>query len=269
MRRLIGLVLVGTFVVGCSSQSDSAKAPANRETAQSNSPSSNADHPAEAADAVKEPKANGDKPSLTTVPDRSSKDVEADQADSKPKKDAETQPAPQPSVAQLLQQAGQSLQGGDFKSGIATLRQILEKDPDHRRALAGFVQATQQQAFALIEQGNRDEGYKIFFESAKHARHLAMKHTELITAEKQLLIQALYNDACAYALVGNDKEKALKSLREAVDAGFSDRKLLNEDPDLNLIRDTEEFKEIAGRLEPKEQPKAPEKPDDQKADPKS
>ncbi len=52
-----------------------------------------------------------------------------------------------------------------------------------------------------------------------------------------------YNIACLYARQ-NDVREALGWLEEAVNKGFRDRGLLNKDPDLGAVRDTEGFKRI-------------------------
>ena len=57
----------------------------------------------------------------------------------------------------------------------------------------------------------------------------------------------LYNVACGYALIGQ-KDRALDVLGRAVEAGFSDKRLLETDTDLASIRDTEGFRKILGRV---------------------
>ncbi len=56
-----------------------------------------------------------------------------------------------------------------------------------------------------------------------------------------------YNLACAYALVGR-AQQALQELEGAVDAGFTDEKLLESDPDLASVRGTPRFDAILKRL---------------------
>ncbi len=52
-----------------------------------------------------------------------------------------------------------------------------------------------------------------------------------------------YNLACSYALVG-EKKKAIETLRKAVILGYRDYAYMEQDPDLESLRDDEEFKEI-------------------------
>jgi tetratricopeptide (TPR) repeat protein len=56
-----------------------------------------------------------------------------------------------------------------------------------------------------------------------------------------------YYLAKTYATAGN-KEQALAFLRKALDAGFSDRKRLIEDPDFAQLRDTPEFQQLMEQL---------------------
>lgn len=56
-----------------------------------------------------------------------------------------------------------------------------------------------------------------------------------------------YNVACGYALSA-ESDKALEWLEKAIDEGFANRRLLSEDSDLDSIRDTSRFKELAKRL---------------------
>ena len=57
----------------------------------------------------------------------------------------------------------------------------------------------------------------------------------------------LYNLACAEALSGHRRE-ALDALAAALDAGFTDRHLLETDPDLDDLRDEEAFRRLVQRL---------------------
>jgi carboxyl-terminal processing protease len=54
----------------------------------------------------------------------------------------------------------------------------------------------------------------------------------------------LYNLACGYSLLGQ-KEKAVDCLRESVEAGYTDFKHMEADTDLDNIRDTDGYKQIA------------------------
>lgn len=62
-----------------------------------------------------------------------------------------------------------------------------------------------------------------------------------------LRIDALYNCACASALLGR-RDEALKYLQYAVDAGFGDVNHLNTDGDMDSLRQDPEFLKIAGTI---------------------
>ncbi len=73
------------------------------------------------------------------------------------------------------------------------------------------------------------------------------KYTEILkTMPKDTL--ALYNVACAYALSGQ-KEKALASLHQSVQAGFVSFGHMSRDPDLDSLRTEPAYKELLARKE--------------------
>jgi tetratricopeptide (TPR) repeat protein len=60
----------------------------------------------------------------------------------------------------------------------------------------------------------------------------------------------LYDLACSYAM-NKDSKKALKYLRQAVEAGFDQRDYMESDSDLESLRETAEFKEILSSMDQK------------------
>lgn len=77
----------------------------------------------------------------------------------------------------------------------------------------------------------------------------ALKHHLLAIqlTSRPLRIDALYNSACAHALLGH-KEEALKFLQYAIDTGFSDEAQLGKDTDLDSLRPDERFKKMAAGI---------------------
>jgi hypothetical protein len=73
----------------------------------------------------------------------------------------------------------------------------------------------------------------------------ALKHHLLATqlTNRALRIDALYNVACAQALLGR-KDEALKFLQYAIDAGFKDTGQVGKDTDLDALRGDERFKKL-------------------------
>lgn len=66
-------------------------------------------------------------------------------------------------------------------------------------------------------------------------------------ANRPLRIDALYNAACANALLGR-KDAALTFLRRAIDTGFRDLDQVGKDTDLDSLREDAEFKELIGSI---------------------
>lgn len=60
---------------------------------------------------------------------------------------------------------------------------------------------------------------------------------------------AHYNLACSLALSKRPGE-ALRSLRKAVDLGYSDVDWMMQDPDLDALKERPEFRKLLSRLEP-------------------
>jgi tetratricopeptide (TPR) repeat protein len=56
-----------------------------------------------------------------------------------------------------------------------------------------------------------------------------------------------YNLACAYAKE-NEKEKALKALRNALQTGYGSKQQIENDSDFDLIRHDEQFKELVNSI---------------------
>lgn len=87
----------------------------------------------------------------------------------------------------------------------------------------------------------REQIPKLLQEKTKEALSLCEK----ILAEEPSDKIALYNAACASSLLG-DKTGAVRYLENAVKAGFDDTELMKSDPNLENIRDTEDYKTISG-----------------------
>ena len=79
------------------------------------------------------------------------------------------------------------------------------------------------------------------------------KHQEAIDSYKQAIsidpdyADAHYNLACSYSLLG-DVNKALESLGRSIDLGFDDIKHIENDSDLNGLRDEAGYKKLINKL---------------------
>ena len=60
---------------------------------------------------------------------------------------------------------------------------------------------------------------------------------------------AHYNLACSLALC-KKRPDALKSLRKAVSLGYNDRDWMEQDPDLEILKNDPEFRSLLGQLKP-------------------
>ncbi|MFQ5572544.1 MAG: tetratricopeptide repeat protein [Rhodothermales bacterium] len=63
-----------------------------------------------------------------------------------------------------------------------------------------------------------------------------------------LQLDILYSLACCHALK-SDKEEALTWLKKAVDAGMTDWAEMQQDTDLDAVKDTDAFKVLIGRMQ--------------------
>lgn len=109
-------------------------------------------------------------------------------------------------------------------------------------ALVLLVTMTSSIAFAQGATANQ------LYAQARQAKN-AGEHDKAVELLKQVLVLSpdfavgYYDLACTYALKG-DKEKALSSLRDAVDKGYVYFERMKNDPDLKKLRSRKEFKAI-------------------------
>lgn len=78
----------------------------------------------------------------------------------------------------------------------------------------------------------------------------AKQKADELVLEKTIDGNALYNLTCLYVKLG-DLPRALATLRKSIDAGFTDIKLFQTDPDLALLRESPEFEALIKELEEK------------------
>lgn len=79
--------------------------------------------------------------------------------------------------------------------------------------------------------------------------HIALSKATQACTEKDQANVAYYNLGCVEALAGQP-DQAVKSIETAITLGFSNRELLNTDPDLESIRALPAFEDLLRRLEP-------------------
>jgi len=158
--------------------------------------------------------------------------------------------APEKTVDQLMQEVQQLAQKQDIDGMMRVLREAHKVDPKHRQVLFLLCNVLQYQAGMASQTGKPEEAYPKYLEGAGYARTLRDTYQDLQPGETGLVSNMLYNEACANG-VGDDADKAMASLKEAVDAGFEDADQLAGDSDLALLHDRADFKELQEKLSEK------------------
>ncbi|MCX7703243.1 MAG: tetratricopeptide repeat protein [Planctomycetota bacterium] len=165
---------------------------------------------------------------------------------------------------------------GKEKEAIEHLQIVIKLNPEHgdARRLLGFVKKDgkwvkeREPSDEPIPSEKPDKPQKKMSKEEWEAAHKkalgllfgnrfeeALKIYEEILASEPNDYIAHYNIACAYARLGK-KETAIEHLRKAVECGFSDLEKIKEDPDLESLREMEEFKKIvSGEVKPKKEEK--------------
>lgn len=147
-------------------------------------------------------------------------------------------------VREILEEARKTADSGNFGGAAALLEEVVKLDPGHREAL--LLLATVNQERASVLEGTKQSA--AYHRSAWAMRQIRSRFKKLDDIEKQLLPIALYNEADAFAREGTT-ESALKSLGEAVDAGFANPDKLRTDRDLEPLRKRPEFQGLVDRAE--------------------
>jgi tetratricopeptide (TPR) repeat protein len=114
---------------------------------------------------------------------------------------------------------------GRRQHGVVALKRALEKNPK-------YLPARIELAYAQIQSGERDA---------------ALSNLQEAAAAGEVDAQVHYNIACLLAQKG-ERESALRELETAVGKGYSDRSLLERDPDLAPVRDDPRFASILASI---------------------
>jgi thiol-disulfide isomerase/thioredoxin len=145
----------------------------------------------------------------------------------------------------ILQQAEAAAQSGDLDKAITLAEQAVSASPQDTHALFVLASLAQSRGFDLAT-GDRKAASSFFLKCVSTMRKLRDAKPDLSDEEKLLLSNALYNEACVFALE-NQADKALASLREAFAAGFDNVSLLATDVDLQALRQLPEFQSLLGQ----------------------
>jgi tetratricopeptide (TPR) repeat protein len=123
----------------------------------------------------------------------------------------------------------------------------VEKDPESREALLRLVEAEELKGIRLaLSEGKREESKPYLDRAAALARKLRDREEPLVGQERELVAMAFYNEACNFALADKPDE-AMQSLQEAIELDFSNP-VIFDDPELDLLRDRDDFKAILERI---------------------
>jgi thiol-disulfide isomerase/thioredoxin len=143
-------------------------------------------------------------------------------------------------VGEIIDDAKRAAQKGDMKQAMELLEQAVKTEPENRTALFLLAIVRQQRASEL----ERPKNSSLLLKSAQAMRTLRDAHKKDMTEqEKFVLNMTLYNEACTFA-VEKKKDKAIATLKEAIDSGFNRLDLLDEDEELASIRDSPEFQKL-------------------------
>jgi thiol-disulfide isomerase/thioredoxin len=180
-----------------------------------------------------EPKKAGEVSTTTPAPAPAPAPAEAARPADPPKE-------AKPTSAELLQRAQQAIQQKNMDAAIAPLEELVAAEPKNRQGLFMLAGLTQQKAQETMQAGNTKDGNALFLKSADYAKKLRAAHPGLNPNEKNVLLHALYNEACAEALQGQ-VDKALAALKDCVESGWNDMDHIDKDKDFDGIRKDPKF----------------------------
>ena len=157
---------------------------------------------------------------------------------------------------------------GDLDGAVEDLSISLALDPNYTNALLS-------RADAYLKQGKEEEAKTDFrkiidieetsgeFECVQYAYHAlgndekALEVMNLILEKDTTYAGNYYDAACLYGRMG-DKEKSIECIKKALGKGFRRFAHMEADNDMDLIRDTEEYKELIKIYSAKDEPVADE-----------
>ncbi len=129
------------------------------------------------------------------------------------------------SLADLMDEGNAQIRAGNFESAAAMFQKAIDINDSHG-------QAWQLLGYSLHMKGDLDAAIEAHLKAAAFEEYRPI---------------ALYNLGCAYSLK-EDADTALLYLDRAVEAGFNDLGFLNDDTDLDNIREDQRFKDLVARI---------------------
>lgn len=251
IRRLLTVASIAWVIAGCAKPTPISSPPPTTSTVEYAKPdvlpATSSDNPVAKPDpSVTATEIAAPEPVKTAAAPTSSAPSISKKQDSPSTEKKETS-----SVEDLIGQAKRAAAGGsgirpqgqDFGKAIKLLEQALEQDSKNRMALSLITELTQRHGIILATTGKDTEAIPIFFKSAEYLRKLQQTGDPLSEQEKRLAATVFYNEACGFTR-GDQPEKAIASLQEAVDIGFDDLAQLDDDSDMKPLREREDYKKI-------------------------
>lgn len=134
------------------------------------------------------------------------------------------------------------IQNREEEDALDLLKEIYNDGQQENLMVAANLVSLMQQVALQKAQEDRKSGSELFYESAKIARQL-LKQKELPQQVKDRIAGTIYNEACTYAIDGND-DQALASLKEALELGFDNLELASTDTDFGDLLKSDKFKKL-------------------------
>ena len=153
---------------------------------------------------------------------------------------ADEKPLAEKNTPERSQQVKQALEAAkqDLPRAIAILEKALETAPDDRDALyllgaMSFVRGDKSE--------DKSERIALFRKSADAFARLQKSYRELTSYEKAFLARSRVGEACVLAADGK-VDQALGVIKQLLDAGFDDVDSLDDEPELESVRERPAFK---------------------------
>ena len=142
---------------------------------------------------------------------------------------------------------------GEHREAWEAALDLLRRHPNIPQVLALAGQLTQYRAQRMLEgpPARREQGYELLLQSAHWMRQaMAAMDPETRRQWEGLYAVALYNEACSLAWQGK-RQQALRALKDAIQAGFQDLELLQQDEDLARLWNDDRFLNLVDMLREK------------------
>jgi thiol-disulfide isomerase/thioredoxin len=145
-------------------------------------------------------------------------------------------------VRGLITKANRAASSGNLDKAVALLERALQMAPNHRQVLITLAQLSQASTLRKpgASSGDADEA---LVKSAALINTLRQHHADLTEEERAVASRILY--AQARMLARNQQpEKAIRSLRDAVDSGLDNVKVWDTDTEFDALRELPDFKTL-------------------------